>query len=228
MEKSLLLLLFFWSSYTCLSAQSTYRAGLLPAINVNQKLPNQWRLNYKAESRFIAAEGAFSAPTALGFDYSLIDISTIVSKKFGAQMSMAGGYLIRLREDEINHRLIQQFAIVQSYENFRLAHRFAADQTFAPEDPPTFRLRYRISTDFALNGQSVNQNEFYFKLNHEYLGALEANSLDLEIRWVPLLGYYLNDNRKLEWGLDYRINSFLHGPSRSSFWLVMNAFLVIQ
>ncbi len=223
-----MLLLFLWSSNTFLSAQSTYRAGLLPAINVNQKLPDQWRLNYKAETRFTASEGLFTEPAPLAFDYGLIDLSTIVSKKFGSNKSLAGGYLIRLREKEVIHRLIQQLAIVQRYETFRLAHRFSADQTFGPEGPPEFRLRYRISTDFALNGQSVNQNEFYFKMNHEYLGSLEATAVDLEIRLVPLLGYYLNDNRKIEWGLDYRINSFVNGPSRSSFWLVMNAFLVIE
>lgn len=228
MKQLLMLLLFFWSSNTFLSAQSAYRAGLLPAINVNQKLPDQWRLNYKAETRFIMAEGAFAEPAALALDHSLIDLSTIVSKQFGSNKSMAGGYLIRLREKEVNHRFIQQLAIVQRYETFRLAHRFSTDQTFGSEGPPEFRLRYRISTDFALNGQSVNQNEFYVKVNHEYLGALEATEVDLEIRLVPLLGYYLNDNRKIEWGLDYRINSFLNGPSRSSFWLVMNAFLVIE
>jgi hypothetical protein len=114
---------------------------------------------------------------------------------------------------------------VQRITGFRLVHRFSTDQTFSKEEKPEFRLRYRIASEVALSGESVDPNEFYFKFNNEYLKSWQDADNDLEIHLVPLLGYNLVNNNKIEMGLDYRVNSFLDNNTRHSFWMNVNWFI---
>lgn len=207
------------------SAQSTYQFGFLPSININSKLENDWSLNTKIESRQLLRTGDFKNVSKNEYDYILTDISIISAKKIGLNSRVAGGYLSRFREEKLIHRFIQQYTMVQRLNDFRLAHRFSTDQTFSREEKPEFRLRYRISSEFALNGESVDPKEFYLKLNNEYLNAWKESDYDLEIRLVPLLGYNLIDNDKIEMGLDYRVNSFLSDRTRHSFWVNLNWFI---
>lgn len=108
-----------------------------------------------------------------------------------------------------------------------MAHRFSSDQTFNSENPRELRLRYRITAEIPLNGQSVDPGEFYLKLNNEYLNSWQDGEYDLEIRLVPLAGFEFTDNNKLEFGLDYRLSSFLDGSSRNSFWFNIGWYLKV-
>ena len=216
------------------SAQSFYRMGSMPSVNINFGLPDNWALNFKTESRLLFQSGQFGQEPIRGFDYLLSDISMIVSKKTSLNTNLAGGYLIRILENQAIHRTIQQFSIVRQFNSFRLAHRFSADQSFnlSPNGEFQFkyveyRLRYRIAAEFPLNGQSVDAREFYFKINNEYLYGWQNSDNDIEIRIVPLLGYNFVDKSKLELGLDYRVDSFLNGTTRNSFWLSINWFFRI-
>ncbi|MEM1135689.1 MAG: DUF2490 domain-containing protein [Bacteroidota bacterium] len=199
----------------------------MPSININKGFSNDWKLNFKIESRQQTQEGIFREVNNTNFEYLLTDLSVIAAKKVGAKNSLAGGYLIRWEGDQIIHRLIQQFTLVSLPGSFRLAHRISTDQTFASEEVAELRFRYRITTDFPLNGQSVDPQELYLKINHEYLNAFQSSDYDLEVRVVPLLGYAITDNNKIEVGLDYRINSFLNASSRNSFWVSINWYIKI-
>jgi hypothetical protein len=216
------------------NAQSFYRVGTMPSVNINFGLPSNWALHFKTESRLLFQSGQFGQEPFNGFDYLLSDISLIGSKKTGLNTNLGAGYLIRFLENEAIHRTIQQFSIVRKYNSFRLAHRFSADQSFNLNPFEKFelkyieyRLRYRIAAEFPLNGQSVDSREFYLKINNEYLYSWQNSEDDIEIRIVPLLGYNFEDNSKLEMGLDYRLDSFLNENSRNSFWLSLNWFFRI-
>jgi len=164
----------------------------------------------------------------------LSDISMIASRKTGLNTNLGGGYLVRILENQVIHRTIQQFSIVSQYNRFRLAHRFSADQSFNLNPNEEFklkyvqyRLRYRIAAEFPLNGQSVDAREFYLKINNEYLYGWQNSGNDIEIRIVPIIGYNFVDKSKLELGLDYRLDSFLNATTRNSFWLSVNWFFRI-
>ncbi|MEO1049264.1 MAG: DUF2490 domain-containing protein [Bacteroidota bacterium] len=211
----------------CALAQNTYQVGTLPAINVNKKISDRWKLNFKWESRQGISNGSFGGESISSFDYILSDLSLIGSTRIGLGNSLAMGYLIRLRENRSVHRSIQQYTIIRRYSKFRLAHRIASDQTYDPLEATAFRLRYRIGGEFPLRGETINPREFYLKVNHEYLHALQQGEYDLEIRAVPLLGYMIRDDRKLEIGTDYRLRSFLDGGSDHVFWISINCFISI-
>lgn len=211
------LALFLMFHILC-QAQATYRAGLLPAVNLNKKLGRDYSVNAKVESRQLLSEGSFEDRHEVDYQYVLTDISLVLSKKVGVNNTLAGGYLVRIRHGVPAHRLIQQFTMVRRYADFRLAHRISADQTLGGGEKTEWRLRYRISAELPLTGQAVNAREFYFKANHEYLNAFQGGGYDLEIRLVPLLGYAFTDNSKLEFGPDYRLGSLTGTYPTHSFW----------
>ena len=199
--------------------------GVLPAVNLNKSLENDWKINLKIESRQLLKEGVFSENSETNYEYILTDIALVAAKKVGLNNALAGGYLLRFRNDQFFHRAIQQFTLTRRYAGLRLAQRFSADQTFAKDEATTFRLRYRLGVEIPLNGQSVDPQEFYLKINNEYLGSLEDEETDLEIRFVPLLGYEFTDNNKLEAGLDYRLDSFIGDDSRQRFWGIVSWYV---
>jgi hypothetical protein len=208
-------------------AQDTYLLGTLPSINLNKGISSNWSLNLKAESRLRFLQGEFSGNARSDLNIQLADFALAVSRKTGLNNALAGGYLIRLRGEQTFHRFIQQFTMVKRYETFRMAHRFSSDQTFNGDNPWELRLRYRITAEIPLNGQSVDPGEFYLKLNNEYLNSWQEGDPDLEIRLVPLAGFVFNDSNKLEFGLDYRLSSFIDGNSRNNFWFNIGWFLKV-
>lgn len=98
------------------------------------------------------------------------------------------------------------------------------DQTFEKNENTEFRLRYRISSEIPLEGQSIDVNEFYLKINNEYLNSLQGVDYDLEVRGVVLLGYSVSALNDVEIGIDYRLDSFVSGNPRNRTWLSINFF----
>ena len=209
------------------SSQGTYQLGVLPSVNLNSKFKKDWSFNTKIESRQRLQSGDINGGADKEYRYVLTDISLIAGRKVGLNSRIGGGYLIRIAEGERIHRFIQQYIIVQKKSGYRLAHRFLTDQTFSEKEAPVFRLRYRITAEIPLNGESVDPTEFYLKLNNEYVNSLQEEDYDLEIRLVPLLGYGISDDHKIELGLDYRVNSFVSSITQHSFWVSLNWFMEI-
>lgn len=55
------------------------------------------------------ATGAGEFPSDFKYGYLLTDYSAMVSRKIGLNNTLAGGYLVRVEDDAVEHRLIQQF-----------------------------------------------------------------------------------------------------------------------
>lgn len=226
-ERLFLVILFLLN--VRLMAQSEYEVGALPSININGDLSKGWGFNLRWESRQLFAQGEFGGESQKGLEYILSDVSAIISRKVGLNNNIAGGYIIRNTGSEVFHRLTQRFVIVSGYTRFRIAHRLSTDQTFSESENTEYRIRYRISTEIPLNGQSVDPKELYFKFNNEYLQSWQGNESDFEIRLVPSFGYQFNDDNKLEFGLDYRLDSFINNSSSShTFWLSVGWFFKIN
>jgi len=199
-------------------SQASHQLGFLPSVNLNEKLPKDWSLNFKAESRQSLYRGG------IDYEYLLTDVALLAEKKIGVNTSAAGGYLLRIYADGVRHRAIQQISIVKGYTGFRLSHRVSADQTFEKDDAPEYRLRYRLSSEVPLQGLSLDPKEFFLKLSNEYLGSMQRDDYDLEIRATAFIGYALSPKQKLELGLDYRVDSFIHGQARNRYWIGLNFY----
>ena len=200
------------------SAQSSNQAGILPSININKKLPKDWSINFKTESRQSLFKEGFN------YNYLLTDFSLAGAKKIGINTTVAVGYLLRVTDNGLVNRAIQQVSSVKRYPSFKFGHRFSADQTFEANDDAEFRFRYRASVEIPLNGQSLDPKELFLRLNNEYLNALRSGKYDLEIRGVGLIGYAFTANSKFELGLDVRLDSFLNTKLRNRSWLSLNFY----
>lgn len=199
--------------------------GLLPAVNLNKSLKKDWNINLKLESRQAMSEGVFGSESNDEFTVLLNDFAIMTGKKVGLNNSVAVGFLLRLEDNEFQYRTTQQFIIVKKYDFFRIAYRFVTDQTFSSVNVPEFRFRKRVTMELPLNGTTLDPNEFYTKINNEYVHSFENKEYDLEIRLTPLLGYQFKERNKFELGLDYRIDSFVSDVSSHSFWMSLNWFL---
>lgn len=224
---SFVLLLTLLACAELAKCQDKYLIGLLPAVNVNARLQKNWSLNTKVESRYLLRTGVIHAESKRVRQYELTDVSLLAAKKIGFNTRIAGGYLMRIENGLLTHRFIQQYAVVQRKSGYRLAHRVVTDQTFFPDEQPEFRLRYRLTAEIPLNGASLDANEFYLKINNEILHRVQARQYQPEYRLVPLLGYDMAQNFKIELGFDYRRADLLSQTQQHSLWVSMNCFVDI-
>jgi len=205
-----------------LNAQSTYLLGVLPTVNLNKKLPKDWSLNFKAESRQSLIKG-----NDFQYEYLLTDLALVAGRKVGINTTVAGGYLIRIGQGKFFNRAIQQLTYVKRYSNFNLSHRVLTDQTFMKGEAPVYRFRYRLSSEIPLEGQSVDPKEFFLKISNEYLNSFQKKDYDLEIRAGGFLGYEFSPSTKIELGLDYRLVLFLNDNAINRFWIGVNFYQAI-
>ena len=200
---------------------------MLPSINLNKSLEKDWNLNLKLESRQAMSEGVFGGDSYDKYSVLLNDFAIMTGKKVGLNNSIAVGFLLRLEDNEFQYRTTQQFNILKKYDYFRLAYRLVTDQTFSASNFPEFRFRKRVTMEVPFNGTSLDPKEFYAKINNEYLHSIENNEYDLEIRLIPMIGYQFNKSNKFEFGIDYRVDSFVNSFSSHSFWTSLNWYLKI-
>lgn len=224
-SKYLLLLGFIGLFSQLISAQNNYQLGTLPSINLNKKLKKDWSVNLKIETRQIYQTGTFSGESDSKFKYELTDVTLVGARKLGFYSRLGAGYLLRYRNDAFVHRINQQYNHTKQFDRLRLSQRILTDQTFFSNESPEFRFRYRLSSQIPLNGTTLDLRELYIKLNNEYVNSWQQSEYDLEIRVIPMLGFAINKENKVEVGLDYRINSFVQKGSRQVFWLAVNWFV---
>jgi len=78
--------------------------------------------------------------------------------------------------------------------------------------------------ELPLQGQSVDEKEFYLRFANEYLFTYRKPDIDAEIRAFAGTGYVLSKTLRIELGMDYRAENIL---SRfiNRFYLFQGLFL---
>lgn len=206
-------------------SQAKYQIGTLPSLNISKPLKNNWKLNFKSEFRQLFKTGVFTEKSISKYDYIHTDLALNLSKKVGLNNTLGAGFLLRITDAEVKQRAIQQFTLVSNYNSFKLAHRIRTDQTFSQTETTEIRIRYRITFNKALNGLTVDNNEYYLKLNNEYVNSFAGGIYDLEYRINPNLGYIFSNNNKIELGIEYRNDGFVNNDNRSRFFAIINWYV---
>ncbi len=209
-----------------LHAQSPWQLGFLPEVTVSHKLSDGWKVTGQIESMQQGWRGTFGEEGEADYHYIRTDLTTVASYKWHPLWSLAGGFLYRFTEGVTVQRFLQQVAAVQRFERLRLGHRLRTDQTFRNE-APEYRLRYRLSAEWPLQGSRVDAKEWYLISSVEQVGSWQAQSFDWEQRLVSSLGYYFDDSHKLEVGFDYRWDQFLNEAGRHRWWWTLSYFVNI-
>jgi hypothetical protein len=206
--------------------QAAYRAGALPVFNLNKGIGDDWSLNLKIESRQSFYRTESGSAENKGYSYDFTDISLLAGRRIGLNNMIAAGYKANTTPGEYFHETSQQYTIVRRYGSVRMAYRVAANQVFGAFTPE-YIFRYRTAAAIPLSGESIDPGEFYTKFNNEYLYSFAGNADDLEIRVVMLAGYEFNDDNKLEFGLDYRMESIMQNSPVHNFLLNVNWYVSI-
>ncbi len=206
---ALVIILFFQLSKAF--SQIETQLGFLPKINTSTKLTKSVKWVNSIESRELVYNDQWK------LTHSLIDIASIFSFKTSIDQSLNIGYLIRFRDGQVIHRILQQYNFVNLQDNHRTAHRIGFEQEFFKDQSTRFRTRYRFTYEKPLNGNKIDLEEFYLKLGAETLYNFTTE--DLEFRLLPYLGYQITKKNKVELGIDTRLNGFLNDNTASKNWL---------
>ena len=198
----------------------------MPEVNIIIPLSDRVKLRTTMESRELLFDDGREGGQWV-FDHLLTDFSAIAAVKVGAAGALNGGYLLRIREGKVFHRLIQRYRFVTDFANIRLGHRFGIDQTFNGDGFFEFRTRYRINLEKALNGERIDPGEFYFKIGAEALWEIFEGRSEIETRLTPILGFEISPGQGFEGGIDYRVAITLEEPVQVV-WLTLTYFKTLS
>ena len=192
--------------------------GLFPEYALSYKLSDNWKLIHKIESQ----HGLYRRDEELEIDevnyfHYRTDIQFFASHSLNPVAKVDAGYQLRF-ENGSSHRFIQQYAWINFWKDFRLGHRLRADQTYEEDEAFLWRLRYRLSTDYPLQGGSIDPGEKYLAGSIETIVGYAQPSFEVENRYVIGIGHYFNNKHKLELSIDYRTDDHFNPRFRQRIW----------
>ena len=206
--------------------QTINKVGLLPRLQVATKLSDKYTLTTMIETRHFVFNSKLADKNSI--QYNLTDISAFVNHKINEKFSYNLAYTIRITPTIISHRVIQQLVLLHKLNGLNLQQRLGFDQTFNNKNAPVFRSRYRLMATVPLKGKTLESKEFFFNFANEYLGAIQEDKFDLEIRLIPKIGYVLNTKNRVEVGFDYRVNQFISKKIQHVHWWNLTWYATIN
>lgn len=199
-----------------ISAQN-FNSGFLPDITLSFKINETLSYINKSESRLRAYD---DNNNEFKIKFERFDFQNFLQRKVGLYSKLAVGYQYRIRSGKADeHRSIQQFSWASKFSQIKLGQRIRSDQTFSSIEKPEYRMRYRSKMLIPLQGRQLDKNEYYLSISDELLWAFQNNLGRLENHIVFKIGFYINDKSKIEWGLDWRIQSLLSSNLKHQLWM---------
>lgn len=154
------------------------------------------------------------------FDYNYIhtDYTFIATKQKSNKISFAGGYVLRVENNNtLMHRFLFHIKSKSKVGYNILSNRLRFDASFQNNYLPIKRLRYKFRISIPINKLKV-----YFNLGVEYVNIFSNKNYDLEIRTIPSFTFKVKDSQSINFGLDYRLNSFIKNETPEGiFWFFL-------
>jgi len=195
-----------------------------PTFSYSWGLSDRLTINSKT-SRF-ASIPDLNNEYALEYGESSLSLSYGVS----GHGKIAGGYLFRYSDPLSNepfheHRLIEQMALRNDFDDRRIVHRFRLEQRFKTSGYFT-RLRYRLSYDFPLGGRRLSSAGRYAYTSGEAMGMVGSGDFAGESRLRAGIGWELPAGRSIEVGVAYYTEDLFTGDGASHVLLLGTEFSV--
>jgi len=185
-----------------------------PGVSLTKKIDSRWsyNLSFSGRQRF----------TNYGEGEKNFKTDRWEIKSFGTYTLFGGkkasiGYMYRTvdpfePESGWEHRITQQFAFITHFGGFRLGNKFRVEQRIRSNDYLT-RIRYAISNDFPLQGESLDPKEFYLIGGNELVYAFNSLGDELENRFSLGIGRLIQGGQKIQFSVVSR-NSDLISANR--------------
>lgn len=154
------------------------------------------------------------------FDYNYIhtDYTFIATKQKNNKKSYTGGYVLRVEnKNTLMHRFLFQIKKNNKIGSIKFSNRLRFDASFQNKYLPIHRLRYKFRISIPLKNLQIS-----FNLGNEYVNIFSNKRYDLEIRTIPSFTFKVKEYQTINFGLDYRLNSFLNNKiPEGVFWLFL-------
>lgn len=197
-------------------------ALLLPTMAFAQNSETIWtpELSYswKSSNRlgFNSKLALFNSVSNFDNEGAIEYIEPQISLTYGVspRTKIGVGYLYRYVTPLVDgyqyeHRFIQQISYASYFGDRRFAHRLRTEQRIRTNSYQN-RVRYRLSYDFPLKGNGIDEREKYFLINNEAIAAFNKDNASGENRFKVALGWYFNQKQKFELGLQYRTQNLFN------------------
>jgi hypothetical protein len=207
-------LLTFWNFSSLKGQEDVQLYGFLPGILVNGELGElKYALSSASEINTISKSlGDRTFPA----EAITLDFSGVLSYDSGPNLNLAGGFLYRFVDpfsgnptNEI--RPWQQITLISRVQKFRIRNRLRMEQRWRESSSTgefafDVRLRYRLSADFPLSGERLDDKEFYLNFSNEVLvmPTIDRPLFFWDYRIYGGLGYRFSDRDRLEPALEFR------------------------
>lgn len=215
-SRLLLILIFLLVGAT--SQSQNFAISAEPDISLNIDRPNRWSFNFGITNRDLLYFDGTSQ-----FNVNFIELSHFTSYEVGFYGKLSLGLRYRFNElfedtveDEI--RITQQYSRSRKYNALKVAHRFRFEQRF--RELTVYRGRYQFSVEFPLDGERIDQNEYFLVMSTEALLSLaKEDKPELGQRFDISLGKDIGNGNKVDLGLQYRLEDYNLKPFHSLFLL---------
>ncbi len=209
-----------------LFAQENLIGYFQPKIALNYKVADNFKQNFSLGQRSYIFENE-----AIAFRVRQLDLAHFSNLRIKDNQSIAFGIQYRFRDnfeaDEQNElRLTQQYNVRFNPRIARYGHRFRSEQRIT-SDLTIYRLRYRFTLDFPLQGEQLDIGEAYIIGNLEaLLSVAKSNLPEYDQRFTVNIGWLLQEKTKLQTGVEYRFEDYTH-TSSSVFFILTSLILAL-
>jgi len=193
--------------------------GVLPKASVGITVSDAWKFVAQIEQQYPYENSENEFSEGWGLTYNRTDITGILAYRVHPLWTTALGYRFRTTTDGIYHTSIQQLTTVTRMGSYRLGHRLRIAQHYQANSRTDWEFRYRLSAEFPLQGQKIDDNEWYLKTSLEQLIELSNQSTAWEQRTGVFVGYAFLQKHELETGIDYRLDAVRDKNGRHRFWM---------
>ncbi len=210
-------------------AQNVSLYGVVPNVQIDGKLTGRLDYFFQTGSEIIFLEHT-GGDKRNAAEMLTLDLSGGVNFDAGPDWNFAFSLVARRRQPftEMAGKEIrpwQQVTHITRFGKYRLRNRLRTEQRFVQrQDDDDFefdlRLRYRLSLDFPLEGERLDDREFYLNTSAEWLvtPTRERFIFYSNPRGYAGLGYRFNEKSKLETGPELRNRNISEEGSEEYIW----------
>ncbi|WP_394675274.1 DUF2490 domain-containing protein [uncultured Chryseobacterium sp.] len=157
------------------------------------------KLNLHNEIQYRSFDGGTDLEQLLirtGIGYDLSENNNNILLGYGFILSQP--YMDGEKQENIEHRIFQQYITKQKFGRFNIQHRYRLEERFLEED---FRMRFRYYLNFniPINNKEMLPKTFYASVYNEIFLHLDSPAFDRN-RVYGALGYVISKNLRIEAG----------------------------
>jgi hypothetical protein len=211
-------------SLSPLFAQTPVSVFWEPDISYTWPASDKWSYNTK----FVGRTG-FVEQNEAKISLQRLETHFFATRKLFGGQRISGGYMLRWvqpffeKDFGYEHRFTQQLAFITYIGERRFGSRLRTEQRIRNRGFIN-RFRYRLSYDLPLVGEQLDPGETYLILSNEVLTSFNAKEVSFENRAYIGLGWYFNEKRKLETGLQYRTENI--GPTLEHVFQLVSSYYI--